>query len=79
MQVFRQRCQFFLIEAAAQISKSFPFDNAVIQNFKVLEPLTVKGKSDASLAPLMTFPSQVTDQSIQDIDTERSYSETVIY
>ena len=71
VQVFRQRCQTFLIEAVTQTSKRFPFDNEVFQNLKVLDPLTVKSKSVTSLAPLLTsFPSLVTDQTIQDIDTE---------
>lgn len=71
VQVFRQRCQTFLIEAVTQISKRFPFDDVVFQNFMALDPLTVKSKSVTSLAPLMTsFPSLVTDQTIQHIDTE---------
>lgn len=71
VQVFRQRCQIFLIEAVTQISKRFPFDGTVFQNLKVLDPLSVKSKSVASLVPLMaSFPSLVTDQTLQDIDTE---------
>nr|BDT62485.1 MAG: hypothetical protein [Melicertus latisulcatus pemonivirus] len=71
VQVFRQRCQIFLIEAVTQISKRFPFDGTVFQNLKVIDPLTVKSKSVASLVPLMaSFPSLVTGQALQDTDTE---------
>ena len=68
---FRQRCLSFLIEAAVQIMKRFPFREAMYKNLEVLVSEVVKSKKVTSLAPLiLSFPTLVSSDTVQAIDTE---------
>lgn len=71
VQIFRQRCQIFLLEAAIQICKRFPFAEATFQHLEVLDPDVVRSRSVDSLAALMSsFPSLVPSQAVQAMDSE---------
>lgn len=69
--LLRTRCLDFFVEACIQINLRFDFNNEILQNMRIINPLDVIEKKFSTIIPLAkNFPNLVNENDLQILDTE---------
>lgn len=69
--ILRTRCLDFLIEGAVQINQRFDFNNAILKNMTLINPVTIlKGKNDSIIPLVKNFPNIIHENDFQALDNE---------